>query len=80
MTKTWSYSVLTFKALYSTVRGVHASLFEQVVASGRHASVRGRVPAPIITSLTSGTLTVPNHPLTHASVIFPNAANMEEYI
>jgi len=75
VTKPWFNSVLTFKALYNTVRGVHASLFEQVVASGRHASVRRRVPAPIITSLTYGTLTVPNHPVTNDSVIFSNAAN-----
>jgi hypothetical protein len=80
VTKPWFNSVLTYKALYNTVRGVHASLFEQVVASGRHASVRRRVPAPIITSLTNGTLIVPNHPLTDDLVIFPNAANAEEQI
>ena len=80
MTQPWFNSVLTFKTLYSTVRGVHASLFEQVVASGRHASVRRRVPAPIITSLTNGTLTVPNHPLADGSVSFRNAANAEGQI
>jgi len=80
VTKLWFNSVLTFKALYNTVRGVHASLFEQVVASGRHASVRRRVPAPIITSLTNGTLIVPNHPLTDDTVIFSNVANAEEQI
>ena len=80
MPKHWFNSILTFKALYNTVRGVHASLFEQVVASGRHASVRRRVPAPIITSMTNGSLIVPNHTLTDNSVTFPNAAYAEEQI
>jgi hypothetical protein len=66
--ETWFYGGVSFKALYSAVRGVHASLFEQVAASGRHASVRGRVPAPIITFLTTGALALLNHTLIYTHV------------